>query len=219
MNPELITVSEDLLFNYLITRDLPVMEFEIIKHFIPSGNENYAQHSLFVKHFSIYHALYKLKFSAGLKGCYLHMDCMRIRLIHIPGPGLCRHYYPEQGSFCGASTPGDFCIQHLGEYGDYRYSATLDILQDFYTDPGNIVFGDSMILKKLMSGVLIYSFRKKEIDDALRFLGIHKPGRKKITDRYRELAREYHPDKCGGSEEMMKKLNSAYMILKDIYIL
>lgn len=219
MNPELIKISEDLLFDYLAGKDQPVMELDLIKQFIPHDHSKSVQHTLFVKHFSIYHALYKLKFSAGLKGYYLHLDCMRLRLIHIPDSGLCRHYDPENGIFCGRSTSDDFCKLHDAGYADYHDSATFDILQDFYTDEDNITFGDSEILKKLMSGIKTYCCKRKDIDEALKFFDISKPGVKKITNRYRQLALKYHPDKCSGSEEMMKKLNSAYMILKEVYII
>ncbi|EZG43802.1 DnaJ domain protein [Gregarina niphandrodes] len=38
---------------------------------------------------------------------------------------------------------------------------------------------------------------------------------KEITKAYRLLALKYHPDKTGGSEEMMKRINEAYGCLKD----
>ncbi len=218
MNPELIKINEEQLFEFLAEKNMPVMEFDIIKHFVASKNEHPEEHTLFIKHFSIYHSLYKLKFSSGLKNYYLHLDCMRIRLIKIPEQGICRHYNPETGNFCGAPTYSDFCTEHEEEYKEYRNSASFDILQDFYTDPENITFGDSEILKKLMSGIKVYCFRKKDIDDALRFFDIQKPGRKIIANRYRELAIKYHPDKCSGSEDMMKKLNSSYSILKEVFI-
>jgi len=219
MNPELIIIREDHLFEYLKEKKFPVMEYDIIKHFIKSDADIPVPRTLFVKHFSLYHALYKLKFSAGLNGYYLHLDCMRIRLIHIPDQGVCMHYNPETGNFCGESAAGNYCGRHQEDYKYYPNSATFDILQDFYTDPGNITFGDSEILKKLMNGIKTYSFKKKDIDEALRFFDIHKPGKKRITHRYRELAGKYHPDRCGGSEEMMKKLNSSYMILKEIFVI
>jgi len=143
---------------------------------------------------------------------------MRIRLIRIPEPDLCRHYDPESGNFCGTSAHGDYCTDHKVAYNQYANNATFDYLQDFYSDPENITFGDSPILKKLMSGIRVYCSGKKDIDEALKFFDIHKPGKKRITNRYRELAIQYHPDKCGGSEEMMKKLNSSYMILKEVFI-
>jgi hypothetical protein len=219
MNPEIIPINEEALFDYLRQKNQPVMEFDLIKYFIPVDIDAPVQQTLFVKHFSMYYALYRLKFSAGLNGYYLHLDCMRIRLIQIPDHGFCRHYDAETGSFCGESTPEDYCNHHADQYKDYRNSASFDVLLDFYTDPGNITFGESNILKKLMSGIKVYCLKKSDIEAALKLFGIHKPGKKSITARYRELAVIFHPDRCAGSEEMMKKLNSAYAILKEVYIL
>jgi len=219
MNPELITICEDRLFEYLNGKNLPVMEHDIIKYFFPPGTGQDEQHTLYVKHFSLYHALYKLKFSAGAYGFYLHLDCMRIRLIRLPEASRCGHYYPETGSFCMEVSEDGYCALHNLEVKNSRNNVTFDILQDFYTDRENITFGDSELLKKLMSGIKTYSFRKKDVDEALKFFGIHEPGKKRITRRYRELAAKYHPDIPGGSEEMMKRLNGCYIILKDVFIL
>ena len=219
MNPEIISISEEELFEYLDNKELPVMEFDIIKHFIPYDSNATVQQTLFVKHFSVYYALYKLKFSSGAKGYYLHLDCMRIRLIQIPEQGFCRHYNSETGSFCGEFTSNNYCTHHAAQYEEYTTGMSFDVLLDFYTDPGNITFGESDILKKIMSGIKVYCLKKSEIEDALKFFGIHKPGKKNITARYRELAGKYHPDRCSGSGEMMKRLNSAYAILKEVYIL
>ncbi len=218
MNPELITISEDILFDYLNEKDLPVMEYDIIKSIIPLNKDNPDEPSLYVKHFSLYHALYKLKFSAGIKGFYLHLDCMRIRLIQIPANGQCRHYNAESGTFCESPADDDYCALHKEEYAHHHNSAVFDYLQDFYTDPENITFGESGILKRLMSGIRVYCTRRHDIEEALKFFGIHKPGKNLITNRYRELANKFHPDRCGGSEEMMKKLNSSYMVLKEVFI-
>ncbi len=219
MNPEIIPIHEEALFNYLKQKNQPVMEFDVIKYFIPSDSNDQFHQTLFVKHFSVYHALYKLKFSAGLKGFYLHLDCMRIRLIQIPDHGICRHYDTETGKFCGEFTAGDYCDQHTSQYKDYHNSVSFDVLFDFYIDPENITFGESEILKKLMSGIKVYCLKKSDIEAALKFFKIHNPRKKNITARYRELAGKYHPDRYGGSEEMMKRLNSAYAILKEVYIL
>ena len=219
MNPEIIPINEDELFDYLIQKNQPVMEFDIIKKFIPSENNDQVQQTLFVKHFSVYNALYNLKFSAGLKGYYLHLDCMRIRLIQIQEKDKCRHYDAESGQFCAEFTSADYCTQHLKQYENYRNSLSFDVLLDFYTDPENITFGESEILKKLMSGIKVYCLKKSEIEAALKLFKIHNPGKRNITARYRELAVMFHPDRCGGSDEMMKEINSAYTILKEVYIL
>ena len=218
MNPELIVIPEEQLFGYLVNLDGPVMEHDLIKNLLVPVTGACEQHTLFVKHFSLYHALYKLKFSAGSEGYYLHLDCMRIRLVRIPGPGRCGHYDAESGNFCPEDAHGDYCDLHEAAYAHYRSSMTFDYLQDFYCDRENITFGDSELLERIMSGIKVYSFRRRDIDTALEFFGIHKPGRKIITRRYRELAGKYHPDRCGGSEEMMKRLNSSYMILKDVFV-
>ncbi len=215
MNPELIIISENQLFEYLSEKERPVMEFDIIKHFM----ETCEQQTLYVKHFSLYHALYKLKHSAGLKGFYLHLDCMRIRLIRIPDNGLCGFYDPVNGIFCNSHAPSGFCILHENECRNYLNSITYDYLHDFYTDPDNITFGESELLRKLMNGIKVYSCRRRDIDEAIEFFGIGRFSKKSVSDRYRELAGKYHPDIPGGSDEMMKKLNSSYMILKDVFIL
>ena len=218
MDPELIVIPEDQLFKYLEELDAPVMEHDLIKNLLPPVTGNGERHSLFVKHFSLYHALYKLKFSAGNAGYYLHLDCMRIRLVHIPGAGFCRHYDAGTGRFCCADAHGDYCAEHCADDMYYSNSMTFDYLQDFYIDSGNITFGNSDLLGRIMAGVRLYGFRKRDVDEALDFFGIQKPGRKIIARRYRELAAEYHPDRCGGSEEMMKRLNSSYMILKEVFV-
>ena len=37
--------------------------------------------------------------------------------------------------------------------------------------------------------------------------------KEEIKKAYRKMAHKYHPDKKGGDEEMMKKINEAYAIL------
>lgn len=218
MNPELISIPEEQLFEYLVNLDAPVMEHDLMKKILPPHDVHGESHTLFVKHFSLYHALYGLKFSAGSRGYYLHLDCMRIRLVHVPGDGNCRHYDPVTGYFCCSSAHGDYCEVHEADYAENRDRLTFDCLQGFYCDRGNITFGDSELLDRIMCGIRMYGLRKRDIDMALEFFGIEKPGRNAIARRYRELAARYHPDRCGGSEEMMKKLNGSYMILKDVFV-
>src|SRR4030042_491925 len=86
------------IFNILISRGEPIAEVDLLRILtgekrMPAGRER-----LFEFHFSLYHALYRLKFEAGAAGYYLHFDPMRIRLIQMPGPGSCHHYYPETGA-------------------------------------------------------------------------------------------------------------------------
>jgi preprotein translocase subunit Sec63 len=58
-----------------------------------------------------------------------------------------------------------------------------------------------------------------EIDQARQLLGLGDAATlKEIRQHFRELAREYHPDKCKDDdkpqcEEMMKRLNQAYELV------
>ena len=59
----------------------------------------------------------------------------------------------------------------------------------------------------------------EEIDQARQLLGLGDAATlKEIREHFRELARQYHPDKSGGDdktqrEEMMKRLNQAYEVI------
>ncbi|HPJ36611.1 MAG TPA: DNA-J related domain-containing protein [Spirochaetota bacterium] len=213
---ELIDISLDSLFAYLHELNSVTGEYEILKKFTPEHKEDGSAYSMYERHFSVYHALYRLKAEAGAHGFYLHIDPLRIRLLSVPSDGFCAHYDIDHGTFCMGSTSGQFCTLH------YSINETVlpsfDPMAGFYLDPENISFGESEILNDIMKGFRIYFMRKKEIDEALVLFDLKKPDRKKITKRYRELAAHFHPDRCGGYEEEMKKINYSYSILKEVFV-
>ena len=216
---KIIKIDIERLFEFLAEKSSPVMEIELIKRFANEIPDSGGVDSIFIQHFSLYHALYSLKNEAGTKGYYLHLDPMRIRLLKIPENGFCRHYMPEEGIFCQTGTGENmYCQVHSGHYADLNCSPAYDPLFDFYSNPDNIGFGNSRLLHRLMNGVRVYAFRKGEIDRALAFFRIENPGKKTIRKRYHELVREFHPDRNKGSETMMKKVNDAYEILSEVYI-
>src|SRR4030042_3368742 len=103
--------------DFLLSRDSPVMEVELLRIITGEQRMPAARDSLFVLHFSLYHALYNLKYHAGACGFYLHLDPMRIRLIKTPGAGRCHHYFPETGIHCGhPSDGGSYCNRHHDPY-------------------------------------------------------------------------------------------------------
>ena len=212
---ELIGIKRDELFDYLAGLDSPVSEYEILKRFTPAARDDGAPFSMFERHFSLYHALYLLKFHAGALGFYLHIDPLRVRLLPVPPRGRCGHYDPETGSFCTEEACG-FCPAH--DDGSERSLPSFDPMSGFYSDPENISFGESEILENVMRGFRLYCIHKREIDDALKLFGLRNPDRLKISLRYRKLAGEFHPDRCGGSGEKMKELNSSYAILKEVFV-
>lgn len=205
---------------YLQSRNGPVSEAELLKRVtalpsLPSGRRE-----LYDIHFSLYHALYLLQESAGSEGWYLHLDPMRIRLLHVPSEGRCRYYYPLLGRYCG-ERQGDspYCHRHTREHTRLGggLGIRFDPLREFYLNPENISFGESDLLRRLMRGVMVYSFRRGEVQRAMEFFGITSPDRGIIRRRYRQLAREYHPDRTGVDDGRMALLNHSYQILLEVF--
>ncbi len=213
---DIISVNSDEVFAYLAGKDEPVMEIVLIRHFA-GDYPRQGEEALFRVHFSIYHTLYRLKTIAGEMGYYLHIDPMRVRVIRIPHEG-CSHYFPEEGDFCRATVNGtSYCSVHSFHHQDESVPH-FDPLREFYLNPDNISFGNSHILKRIMKGIIVYGFKKGEIEEALAYFNIVRPNRKRIQKKYRELARQLHPDSGHGNINEMKRLNHAYNILKEVFI-
>jgi hypothetical protein len=205
---------------FLEERTGPVSEAALLRGVTGLQSLPSARRELYDIHFSLYHALYRLRESAGAESLYLHLDPMRLRLLHLPPAGRCRYYYPAQGCYCGERQEGShYCSEHLKEYtrlGSGRGIA-FDPLREFYLNPDNIAFGESDLLRKLLKGVMVYSFRRGEVRRAMEFFGIASPDRGIIRRRYRQLAQEYHPDRTGVDDGRMALLNHSYQILLEAY--
>jgi hypothetical protein len=217
---KIIAISDMDLFDHLSSMGSPVMEVELIRRFAPDGLPAASTESLFIRHFSLYHALYRLKLSAGKRGFYLHLDPMRIRLIRLPGSSMCHYYMAEEGRFCSMDAETSLFCQAHSPYGrDLQNRIVFDPMADFYLNPDNIVFGKSHLLDRLMKGMAAYCLRKGEIDRALELFGVSEPGKKIIQRKYYELALKYHPDRNDGSEAKMKEVNNAYHVLREVFFL
>jgi hypothetical protein len=206
------------IFNILLSRDAPIAEVDLLRIMtgtrrLPAGRER-----LFELHFSLFHALYSLKYEAGAGGYYLHLDPMRIRLIKTPDAGLCHHYLPENGRYCGMPVhDGYYCPLHHDPA--MPGTVSFDPLHDFYTNANNISFGTDSILGKLMNGVIIYALKRGEVEHALNFFGLSRPTLKKVKKKYHELAKSYHPDRNNGDDSLMKELNHSYQVLTEVFVL
>jgi hypothetical protein len=205
------------IFSMLAARSAPVSEAEILRLLTGGKALPPEREALFELHFSLYHALYRLKAETGRRGFYLHLDPMRIRMICMPDTGRCHHYLPEEGIHCGLPcNHSGYCVLHARDPMDLR-APSFDPLYDFYINPDNISFGTSTLLKKLMKGVIVYALRKGEIEAALACFGLEQPTRQRIRKKYHALARSFHPDLLSGDESRMKELNRAYQVLMEVY--
>jgi hypothetical protein len=215
--PGLIAFDTTVIFTMLEARSAPVSEAELLRNLTGGSALPPARDKLFELHFSLYHALYRLKDEIGRRGLYLHLDPMRIRMIGVPDAGRCHHYLPEEGLHCGmAGDASGYCPLHARNPEELR-AASFDPLYDFYVNPDNISFGTSTLLKKLMRGVVTYALRKGEIEAALACFGLKRPTRQRIRHTYHVLALSFHPDLAGGDGSRMKELNHAYRVLMEVF--
>ncbi len=216
---KIIAISDMDLFDHLSSMGSPVMEGELIRRFAPDGLPAASTESLFIRHFSLYHALYRLKLSAGKRGFYLHLDPMRIRLIRLPGSSMCHYYMAEEGRFCSMDAETSLFCQAHSPYGrDLQNRIVFDPMADFYLNPDNIVFGKSHLLDRLMKGMAAYCLRKGEIDRAWN-CSAYRNREKDNTEEIYGLALKYHPDRNDGSEAKMKEVNNAYHVLREVFFL
>ncbi len=208
----LIEIDAGRLAEYLRNLSEPILEITLLREwtgFTPGDD-------LYRHHFSLYHALYTVKYA--LLDEYLHTDPMRIRLLHRPAPGRCHHYLDEAGIFCGVpAEERDYCFRHLHLHGDVHDLPMFDPLRDFYCNAENIRWSDRDLLDRLMKGVVTVSLSPDKVNRAMRIMGLTQANRSIVTRKYRKLARNTHPDFLRGDDERMKELNWAYEVLKEVY--
>ena len=190
---KLIKLDENNLKQILLQQTKPIMEYDLIKQFTVLTNIAATKDRLYTQHFSLYHALYKLKFNGGNKNLYLHLNPLRIRLLKIPARQQCQYYHEPVGKFCLKRSSQLFCAEHINCHPQHATAVSFDPLFDFYLNPDNITFGNSDLLIQLMDGVKIFAFKKQEIDQALQLFQLTKPTKQAIQNRFHVLARKMHP--------------------------
>jgi hypothetical protein len=208
----LIEYSVDHVRMILDDSTAPVMESTLLSRLSKKfGYPNFSKEFMYEIHFSLYHALYKLKVT--LTQHYLHTDPMRIKLKEIPPAGFCRFYHPEDGSFCRNKTGSIYCKKHTDESIVYP---VVDYLLPFYLDSENIFFNQDYNLEIGMDRVIYYGINKQKVDDALAYFNISCLDKVLAYRNYRKLALKFHPDRTG-SDSKMKEINSQFQILKALF--
>jgi len=225
---KLIAIDDSKLIAILNSFEKPVMEFELLKKLKLSVSKN--DRNLYDIHFSLFHALYNLKFNLLSSKEFLHISSMNIKLTKYPDIGKCKFYFEDRGFFCNRNvvndsiikqkqrTENNYCSFHDCYFKNQFLDVTFDPLTSFYLNPENILWGNSKILKKVLNGFNLFSSKKGEVEEALNFMDVKYPTKKILKNKYKELAFLYHPDKKGGDESLMKRLNYSYLLLKDIFI-
>ncbi len=134
---------------------------------------------LFRVHFLLFHCLHRLRERLAASGeASLEIHCLRIRL-GPPPPG--RHTLPDAH----------------------------DPLRDFYLDLAHLRSTDAEAVRALLEGFWREAARREARAEALAVLGLEDPvDDAAIRRRYRQLARQHHPDR-GGDGARLREINAA----------
>lgn len=181
----------DSIEDILLTSKGKITEFELLKALIARNESGFSsevfsdEFTLFQSHFLLFHILYVLRDRLlKEKASDLRIECLHIEILP-----LAREVNPNDVSR----------NDKLREY-------YLDLKNLESTTPGDVRDMLKSFWKKFTS------FEKRE--SALKTMGLNPDASEsEIKSKYRELAREHHPDK-GGDAEKLIEINAAMEILK-----
>jgi hypothetical protein len=141
---------------------------------------------LYVSHFLLFHCLYRLSNELCGQGLYLDINPVKIRL------------------FPSSNTGSNAVASH-------------DVMAAFYLDLDNIDAMSDKQIHDMLGGFWQRYFAKDERQSALAELNLGPDADyDDIRSRYRELAREHHPDR-GGEHDRFQRINRAMETLKKYY--
>lgn len=214
-------IDTELLYEYLLDREMPVVETDLLRAFFPesaavlSGGVSL---ELFRYHFRLYHALYRLEQKLLHSDYLLCIKHIWIYLLKLPGGGKCRYFDEESVQFCRGSvkTGSSFCAIHTYKEEKLKNAGVIGSqhIRAFYLDMSNIETITEENLHKMQQGLLHYLFSYKEIEDALRIMGLPRDfSLQKLKARYRYLSKKHHPDTSRGCERSFKEITRSYAAL------
>lgn len=173
--------------------------------------------TLYQAHFALFHLLYGMQEEYAAEGRYLHIHFMRIFLTDYPANGRCRHYDEMAGRFCGevCNERADLCRFHREKIrGDAIDSLSL---RYFYLDEKNYAMFDEKTIEAFINGTWELMAGYRDYEKSIRVLDLpSNPDIGMVKQKFRRLAKEYHPDMAGGEEngkEKFNEINRAYQVL------
>lgn len=169
--------------------------------------------ALYRYHFTLFNLLYRLQDDFYQRDVYLHIHFMRTKLTPYPPAGCCRYYDPYSGLFCGAESGKEpYCPFHRERLGEAELEALS--MKYFYLERSNFFDLDAERAERFVNGTwqVLGSFR--EMQESFKLLGLPVTENVElIKRRYKELAREYHPDLTGVANSKFSEINSAYRLI------
>lgn len=211
---QLESINTDKIRDFLLSRQTPCYESELMKLAIPEFDiADAAPLALYQNHFILFHILYRLKDEFYEERKYLHIHFMRTSLADYPPEGKCRFFEEHTGMFCGTPCGGKgFCEFHSAKSRENE----LDELSDkyFYFDRKNFNALDAETAKAFIDGTWEILAHYNDYEKSFAVLGL--PRSAGITDvkkKFRTLAKKFHPDHGEESHEKFNEINRAYRLL------
>jgi hypothetical protein len=165
---------------------------------------------LYARHFALFHQLSLWQLEFYPLGTYLHIHCMRIRLLDFPPQGSCRWYHATAGMFCGQPVLDgkNACSCHPTAESGVAYAP----LAGYYLDKANFQADKETVLA-MYRGLGDIAAIPRALDALGLEAGANWPT---IRARYRELLRQYHPDThgAGGDLSRLIGLQDAWKVLR-----
>jgi hypothetical protein len=214
-------IDQEQLKEYLHALREPCYESQLLRVAFPDLDISQADTlTLYQSHFLLFHVLYRLQDELYQEKKYLHVHFMRTILVPYPDAKHCRFFEELFGRFCQAAcvSDGGYCDFHINQIGETALNELS--LRYFYLDGRNFYKLDARTATAFMNGTWEILTHYDEYQRSLRILGVsERADLSLIKKRFRQLAKEHHPDRGATSSERFHEINNAYQLLLHIHTL
>lgn len=212
-------IDQSQLKQFLLALHAPCYESELLRIAFPAMDISRADSlTLYQNHFLLFHALYRLQEEFYRDGKYLFIHFMRTIVAPYPDVGQCRYFEEYLGRFCQSVCPAGqvYCEFHAQLVGDAALEELS--LRYFYLDPQNFYKLDAQTATNFINGTWEILTHYDAYQKSFAILGIAETSDlKQIKKRFKQLAKQYHPDRGGASHEKFHEINNAYQLLLHIH--
>jgi len=204
--------------SYLISAKEPCYESTLLRIAFPDIDiVRCSTLELYQHHFVLFHLLYQFQEDFVEKGQYLRVHFMRTQLLNYPEPSYCRFFDEIYHRFCNdpCDPESGYCHFHKRLVGDTELDALS--IRYFYKDINNYYKLDEKTAELFVKGTWEILSNYDLYKESFSLLGISETNDlTRIKKSYRNLAKQYHPDRGADSAEQFYKINSAYQLLMRI---
>jgi len=218
LEPVLAACPREAVCNMLDEGPLPMCEAVMLSRLFPDAADLFSGQDaeLLVRHFALFHRLYELQEEYRREEVYLYVHFMRTTRLPFPGDGACGFFLEERLDFCRRPARDGYCPEHhaiIADAGLDRVSARY-----YYLDPANYDtlarIGTARLLDQTAEALLQYD----DIRRAYHVLGVSpEDSHQLIKRKFRDLARDCHPDMAQGNAARFTRINNAYHLITRFY--